>query len=160
MVTLDSNLKGAYLLIIELTKPREIEIGKLGSFLFPRGYYAYSGSAMGGIYQRIKRHLKREKKLRWHINYFLEFGKIGEVIIFECKTKIECMVNQRVASLFNGKVVAPWFGAGDCRENCKSHLLSIPKKQKWLNNSDIKNTMVYLQILSHDTRDFYEELGF
>jgi len=31
---------------------------------------------------------------------------------------------------------------------------------KWLGHSDIKNTMVYLQILSQDTRDFYEALEF
>jgi integrase len=36
----------------------------------------------------------------------------------------------------------------------------LPILQKWLGHSDIKNTMVYLQILSQDTRDFYEGLEF
>ena len=36
----------------------------------------------------------------------------------------------------------------------------VPILQKWLGHSDIKNTMVYLQILSQDTRDFYEALEF
>jgi integrase len=36
----------------------------------------------------------------------------------------------------------------------------LPILQKWLGHSDIKNTMVYLQILSQDTRDFYEALEF
>ena len=93
------SLKGTYLLIIELTESREIEIGKLGVFFFPRGHYTYTGSAMGGVYRRVKRHLKREKKLRWHIDYFLEYGKIKKVVIFESKTKIECAVNQKIATV-------------------------------------------------------------
>lgn len=36
----------------------------------------------------------------------------------------------------------------------------LPILQKWLGHSDIKSTMVYLQILSEDTRDFYEALEF
>ena len=36
----------------------------------------------------------------------------------------------------------------------------LPILQKWLGHSDIKNTMVYLQILSQDTRDFYDALEF
>ncbi|MCH8029800.1 MAG: GIY-YIG nuclease family protein [Candidatus Dadabacteria bacterium] len=119
--------KGAYILIIELTEPRYIEVGKLGAFLFPYGYYSYSGSAMGGIYRRVERHLKREKKLRWHIDYFLELAEIREALIFESETKIECMVNRRVATLLDGKIIAPGFGSTDCREGCKSHLLSIPE---------------------------------
>lgn len=121
-----SNPKGAYVLIIELREPREIVVGKLGEFLFPGGYYAYTGSAMSGISRRVERHLRREKRFRWHIDYFLEFAAIKEVLIFESDIKIECMVNQRVASLLNAEIVAPGFGAGDCREGCGSHLLRIP----------------------------------
>ncbi|MEE8059924.1 MAG: tyrosine-type recombinase/integrase, partial [Pseudomonadales bacterium] len=36
----------------------------------------------------------------------------------------------------------------------------LPILQKWLGHSDIKNTMVYIQILNQDTRDFYEALEF
>jgi len=36
----------------------------------------------------------------------------------------------------------------------------LPILQKWMGHSDIKNTMVYLNILSQDTRDFYEALEF
>ncbi|HEX3035423.1 MAG TPA: site-specific integrase [Thermodesulfobacteriota bacterium] len=36
----------------------------------------------------------------------------------------------------------------------------LPILQKWLGHSDIKSTMVYLQILSEDTRDFYDALEF
>jgi integrase len=36
----------------------------------------------------------------------------------------------------------------------------LPILQRWMRHSDINNTMVYLQILSQDTRDFYEALEF
>ena len=36
----------------------------------------------------------------------------------------------------------------------------IPISQKWLGHTDIKNSMVYLRILSQDTWDFYEALEF
>jgi len=123
-----SNPKGAYVLIIELREPREIVVGKLGEVLFPGGYYTYTGSAMGGggISRRVERHLRREKRLRWHIDYFLEFAEIKSVLVFESEIKIECMINQRAASLFNAEIVAPGFGAGDCGEGCGSHLLRIP----------------------------------
>ncbi len=49
------------------------------------------------------------------------------MVILESKTKIECEVNQKIASVFGGMIIAPGFGAGDCRENCGSHLLSIQK---------------------------------
>lgn len=121
------NPKGTYLLIIELKKPREIEVGKLGVFFFPRGYYTYTGSAMGGIYQRIKRHFKRKKRLRWHIDYFLRYGKIREVVISESKNKTECEINQKIATIFGRRIIAPGLGAGDCRKGCGSHLLGIRK---------------------------------
>lgn len=121
------NPKGTYLLIIELKRSREIEVGKLGIFFFPRGYYVYTGSAMRGIYQRINRHLTKKKKLRWHIDYFLKYGEIKEVVTFESRTKTECIVNQEIKIIFGGKIIAPGFGAGDCRGNCESHLLSIQK---------------------------------
>jgi Uri superfamily endonuclease len=122
-----SNIKGTYLLIIELMESREMKIGKLGVFSFPSGYYTYTGSGMSGIYQRINRHLEGKKKLRWHIDYFLGYGKIKEVVILESKTKNECEVNLKIASVFGGMIIAPGFGAGDCRQNCGSHLFSIQK---------------------------------
>lgn len=63
--------------------------------------------------------------------------------------------------------------AGIERKKCHPHVfrhsfavnavlqrVPLPILQKWLGHSDIKSTMVYLQILSEDTRDFYEALEF
>lgn len=53
--------KGTYSLILELERDQYIEIGKLGKFLFKKGYYVYNGSALGG-FGRVKYHLKKNKK--------------------------------------------------------------------------------------------------
>ncbi|MCP4265694.1 MAG: DUF123 domain-containing protein, partial [Candidatus Brocadiaceae bacterium] len=57
---------GIYALIIRLSKKKEIEIGRLGTFVFPKGYYVYTGSAQNGLEKRINRHYSSEKKFHWH----------------------------------------------------------------------------------------------
>lgn len=65
-------LKGIYTLVITLTTSATIRAGKLGNISFPEGYYAYVGSALNGLEARIARHLKEDKLLHWHIDYFLQ----------------------------------------------------------------------------------------
>jgi len=67
--------KGSYSLMIELKSSQEIKIGALGTKKFPKGYYAYNGSAFGpGGFKRVERHkqtLEKGNKMHWHIDYFL-----------------------------------------------------------------------------------------
>jgi len=55
--------KGTYILVVKLEKDKQIQVGKLGDFLFEKGYYCYVGSAMNGLEQRIGRHQSKNKKL-------------------------------------------------------------------------------------------------
>jgi Uri superfamily endonuclease len=55
-------MKGTYILLIKLLKNQAIAIGKLGNLTFENGYYAYIGSALNGLENRIDRHLKSNKK--------------------------------------------------------------------------------------------------
>jgi len=52
----------SYQLLIKLADKRRIKVGRLGSFIFPAGYYVYTGSAKIGLEARIARHLRRDKK--------------------------------------------------------------------------------------------------
>ena len=110
-------MKGVYVLFMELESSKQIEIGKLGKIGFKKGFYAYVGSAMNGLENRIQRHLKREKKLHWHIDWFLRSAKIKDVIYLEGSNKMECKVAQALAKRFES---IKGFGASDCR--CGSHL--------------------------------------
>ena len=65
-------VSGSYVLLLYLADDRTIPVGRQGVLNFSAGCYAYVGSAMNGLYQRINRHLRKEKKRHWHIDYLLE----------------------------------------------------------------------------------------
>ena len=71
-------LKGTYVLMLELTSEKQLQIGKLGRFRFSGGYYLYIGSARGGLEARIRRHFRRQKPLRWHIDCLRQSANILE----------------------------------------------------------------------------------
>jgi len=108
-----------YCLIIELKKDSVISVGKLGRLNFKRGYYVYVGSALNSIDARIKRHLKKEKKLFWHVDYLLNSPNtsIKEVIFERSPDKWECVIAGEISKkgILSGK-----FGCSDCK--CDSHL--------------------------------------
>ena len=76
-------MKGSYIILIKLPEEQTITIGSLPDVHFPRGYYAYVGSALGGIKSRLSHHLNRKKKLLLDIDYLLEKASIPGVIIGE-----------------------------------------------------------------------------
>ncbi len=111
---------GAYILLIHLAQDEEIEVGRLSTFLFRRGEYAYVGSAMGGLDARVARHLRAEKKRHWHIDYLLERASVTEVLEYESPTRIECELSDALAGGATVTMPVQGFGSSDCR--CPSHL--------------------------------------
>lgn len=122
-VKLSSN-PGCYSLIIFLKRKKTLRVGKLGVALFPKGTYVYTGSAMGGLAARLKRHLTREKKIRWHIDHLLKLpeARVGKVVVYPPAPNQECRQNRRIAALRGATVVLKRFGASDCKSGCASHL--------------------------------------
>lgn len=117
-------MKGSYVLLIYLDKKKEITIGKLGTATFNPGWYAYVGSALNSISGRINRHLKENKKLHWHIDYFLQHTNINIVFYKESNLREECMIAEEFSKHCN---YIPGFGCSDC--HCQSHLFYDSKKQ-------------------------------
>ena len=115
--TVDSSEIGGYVLLLRLTEKSDIQIGKLGTLQFNSGYYAYVGSAMGGLRQRISRHLRKEKKLHWHIDYFLKKANVVKVIVCQSDNSIECDIAGEIESIYT---VISGFGSSDCK--CPGHL--------------------------------------
>ncbi len=110
-------MKGSYILLLELPKEERLAIGKLGVLDFPAGFYAYVGSALGGLRARVGRHLRKGKGLHWHIDYLLPWADISEVILLPSEQRLECALAQALAERFS---FIPHFGSSDCR--CQSHL--------------------------------------
>lgn len=118
-------MKGTYCLLIRVDSDVKIKIGKQGEIFFPKGFYVYVGSALNSLEGRVARHLKKTKKIFWHIDYLLahQNTRIMEVIWAENNKKYECKVSS-ILSENNAKI--PNFGCSDC--NCPSHLLYYKNK--------------------------------
>ncbi len=115
-------LKGIYILIIQVDKNINVNIGALGKIPFTKGLYAYVGSAQTNLEQRVKRHFRSEKRLFWHIDYLLanDAAKIIKVLYNEADKTEECKTAKALSE--ENKPIAG-FGCSDC--HCKSHLHHI-----------------------------------
>ena len=120
--------RGIYHLIIKLSRKKEIQIGRLGVFFFPKGFYVYTGSAQVSLEKRVTRHLSHKKRNHWHIDYLLQYGKIVSVFTVDGLKSKECILNNKIAVTLGGRIIADNFGSSDCK--CKTHLYffeRIPK---------------------------------
>jgi len=123
--------KGTYTLLILVQDEREICVGSLQKRKFPRGFYAYTGSALGkgasGLPGRTGRHLKGVKKNRWHVDYLLSGANsvVTAIVTAYSDRKMECAVNRHLKDGLHAQLLIPRFGSSDCKENCVSHLLYL-----------------------------------
>ena len=111
---------GTYALVILLEVELRLRIGKLGIHNLSPGYYVYVGSALGGLSGRLKRHLRSEKNLHWHIDYLLQQAGVTEIWYAIGRDKLECKWNTILRNLPGAIPSVPGFGASDCQ--CFSHL--------------------------------------
>jgi len=123
---------GSYVLIIQVSEPITIEVGRLGTFHFNRGFYAYCGSAKLGIGARVQRHLRKhgEKKLHWHIDHLLD-SPAASVLHAWAFTEPGPSEHDLVNALLHlpGFVPGPkGFGSSDCVQKCGTHLVRGDRK--------------------------------
>lgn len=100
-----------------------MRVGALGRLRFKPGYYVYVGSAQNNLEKRVRRHVRRSKPLRWHIDYLTSsrFFKVLGVVAFELPRRFECVIAGELASI--GAEPVKGFGASDCA--CLTHLYRI-----------------------------------
>jgi len=120
-------MKGTYVLLLECLSDCEITVGSLGKIKFEKGYYTYIGSAMNGLKSRIKRHLSKNKRIFWHIDYLTtsENFKIIKVFIKLSDKREESDIAKILEEEF--KYIKS-FGSSD--SNDKSHLFIIDNLEK------------------------------
>lgn len=118
------NLKGTYILVIELTNTQKIRAGKLPETKFKKGIYLYIGRAKRALQARLNRHLRSQKKAHWHIDFLLNKAHIKEIWIKE-NFFDECLTARTIKGLLASVQPAQdGFGSSDCR--CSGHLLYSP----------------------------------
>ena len=119
---------GTYVLALWLELPSTIPIGRLGRFAFSSGWYLYVGSALGPgrVPARLGRHWRRSgsgKRLHWHVDYLREYAVWGGAWASYSTERGECAWASAILSRPGARVVAPGFGASDCR--CPAHLVHV-----------------------------------
>lgn len=123
--------KGTYVLVIRLAKNQKIKPGKLPESLYRKGIYLYVGRARTGLQARIERHLRRQKKMHWHIDYLLQKGEIQDIwirtLFFD-----ECSIASRIRSFSPSSTSPKGFGSSDCQ--CPSHLFYFPPDKEGLDS--------------------------
>ncbi len=104
--------KGSYLLIFYNDQPFKKNIGSLGERAFKKGYYVYVGSAMQALDKRIKRHLRKSKKVRWHLDYISPgYMKMEKVYPIRRQDRIEESLARCLLEICDDYVMD--FGASD-----------------------------------------------
>jgi len=113
---------GVYVLEISVGRNISVKVGKLGSVNFDKGLYAYAGSAQNNLEKRVKRHLSKQKKIFWHIDYLLahKHVKIAEVFFKSAEKSEECRF---AAEMAKSSLPMTGFGSSDCK--CASHLYKL-----------------------------------
>lgn len=116
---------GLYVFVMRLLEPQPVQVGALGLFHFPPGWYLYTGSAKRGLRKRVERHWSLKQKLRWHMDYLATAPSsepVGAVVLPLDAGLTECELNQAMGRMFGGQTPVPGFGASDCRNGCPAHL--------------------------------------
>ena len=114
---------GNYILLLHLSRDEQLTIGKLGTFNFPAGWYAYVGSAFGsgGLVGRLKYHLKPVERPHWHIDYLRQSAQLQEIWLSPSAERREQEWVDLMLAIPGAAVIAEGFGASD--SDRESHLI-------------------------------------
>ncbi len=134
---------GTYILKLSLPQNRRIRIGQLGHYSFQSGTYLYIGSAFGpgGVNCRIRRHLCTWGNQHWHCDYLMAHRQAEAVYFSYSPTKLECSWTRAVAQLSFASSPVAGFGASDCKEHYRAHLVYISDPAGMSNQEKILNTL-------------------
>jgi Uri superfamily endonuclease len=119
---------GTYALLVDVADALGLTVGMLGAIRLPSGRYAYVGSAHGpgGLNGRLARHMRRDRRRHWHIDYLTDAAVVSYVYFLARIERLECLWSQRLLGLNGATAPAPGFGSSDCRTGCLAHLIRLP----------------------------------
>lgn len=122
-------MKGTYTLLLVCRKPFRIRVGSLGYANIDRGYYLYTGSALGvgalSLEGRLKRHSQFPKKRKWHVDYLTSDSRcrVKAAVCLRSRKRLECDINRAVVRELKTEPVLPRAGSSDCK--CDGHLTKV-----------------------------------
>jgi sugar fermentation stimulation protein A len=120
---LDWPESGTYVLVLRLARRTTLSVGALGDVQFERGYFTYVGSARRGLRPRLSRHISREKRKKWHIDWLTTSPNFEPVAAATTgRVGLECKIARMLSTRADARVKG--FGCSDC--GCESHLAHFP----------------------------------
>lgn len=128
---------GSYILILRLSADAVVEVGKLGTISFPKGYYLYVGSAATHLKKRIERHLRKRKTFFWHIDFLRDHADQCVALPIRSRDRLECAIARSLHDIAQRRV--PGFGASDC--SCPTHLFAMDENPQ--------NNRKFIEMLLH-----------
>lgn len=119
---------GTYVLLMRAPDEGGATIGKLGRIHFAGGWLLYVGSAFGsgGLRARVRRHLRDDKTLHWHIDHLLGELEVVEVWWTEDDARWEESWAEALRGRPDARLPLRRFGSGDC--GCEGHLIHLPER--------------------------------
>jgi Uri superfamily endonuclease len=119
--------QGCYALLLQLSTPQALVVGRLGVVDLMPGRFVYCGSAQGpgGLRARVGRHLGGGGSRFWHIDGLRAVAALDEVWLWEgARRELECAAAEALATLPGARRPLARFGSSDCR--CPGHLVVLP----------------------------------
>jgi sugar fermentation stimulation protein A len=145
VATEEAKDSGSYLLILELRENMAIDIGKLRTIDFRKGFYIYVGSAKKNLQKRLERHLRKRKNMFWHIDYLRDKAEDCTAIPIRSTDDLECGLSKAIDMITPLSI--PGFGSSDC--DCTSHLF-------YMDDNPLKNPF-FIDTLLHFRMDRLHE---
>lgn len=123
---LSAGSSGIYCVVLRVSRPRRLGILRAGGCRVGPGWYVYTGSAKRNLIPRLGRHLRRLKRMRWHIDHLRAVATLRQIWIWPWTFGGECQTNARILQMSNGGFPLKRFGSSDCR--CVAHLVAFPSE--------------------------------
>lgn len=112
---------GAYLLLVGLARPVDLDIPRFSGVTVTPGWYAYAGNANGpgGLRARVARHLRQDKRAHWHIDHLTHDAPVAALCF---PGSDECRLVELLIPAPAFTIPVAGFGSTDC-QRCESHLV-------------------------------------
>jgi sugar fermentation stimulation protein A len=117
---------GVYIAVFRVDRRLRTRVGHLGGCTFKRDVYLYVGSAQRNLRARLARHARRDKPLRWHIDFLSAQAIMLGAAMYPGPKSREC----ELADWLRGRLATaiPRFGSSDCR--CPGHLFYARSRRR------------------------------
>ena len=117
---------GVYCLVLWVRRTSRVRLSRFGVCRVGPGWYVYSGSAKRNLLPRLERHLRRRKKIHWHIDSLRAVASLQEIWVWPWTPGGECRTNTAISLLPDATFPLKGFGSSDC--GCYAHLVFSPAK--------------------------------